>query len=86
MRSIAASITVSFMYETINGSQDFLAKQDLAPTMQEVLIYTSINMGARDGRGGRVGGEGSGVFICFFSFGKKVKHFDLNDATLQHPF
>lgn len=40
------------------------------------------------GTNGEEGWEGKEIvfLFVFFSFGKKVKHFDLNDATLQHPF
>lgn len=60
-------------------------KQNLAPMIRKILIYTSIKIAwMRDGEDD--GKEIVFLFVLFFSFEKKrVQHFDLN-ATLQHPF
>lgn len=60
-------------------------KQDLALMIRKILIYTSIKHSV-DGTGEDDGKEIMFLFVLFSLSKKRVQHFDLNDATLQHPF
>lgn len=72
--NITAAIRVSFMHETIN-EHDIFDK-----TRFNFYDTRSIDLHRRM--------AWDSVFICplFFSKKKKIGHFDLNDATPQHPF
>lgn len=69
--NIIVAITALFMHETING-------RDISDETRFSFYDTwSIDLYQQMAR--------DSVFICLF-FRKKVGHFDLNDATPQHPF
>lgn len=70
--SITVTIIALFMHETING-------RDICDATRFSFYDTrSIDLHRRMAR--------DSVFICPVFFRKKVGHFDLNDATPQHPF